>query len=86
VRCVVVLIDRRGIGANERGRLLAMRPVWIVAARTERCPALRKAITGDGSARLRVLNEGSRVWGASSRRCCAYPRDVPSLFSVGAAA
>ena len=64
MRCVMVLIvlmgcSDRGIDAGERGRLLAMRPVWIAAARAERCPrpALRTPVTGDASARLHALND-----------------------------
>ena len=49
----------RGIGTNERAWLLTMRPVWIAAARAEHCPrpALRTPATGDGSTRLRRLND-----------------------------
>jgi len=52
MRVVVALIvlmgcGDRGISAGERGRLLAMRPVWIAAAKAERCPrpALRAPTT-----------------------------------------
>src|SRR4051794_35460933 len=79
VRCVMVLImllgcGDRGISANERTRLLVMRPMWIAAARSERCPrpALRTPITGDGSARLRVLNDRtSPEW-----RCLARVQEL----------
>ena len=75
MRCVMVLIvlmgcaDQQGIGESERARLLTMPPVWTAAARAERCPrpALRSPITGDGSARLKVLyDKNSPEW-----RCLA---------------
>jgi hypothetical protein len=66
----------RGISAGERGRLLAMRPVWIAAARAERCPrpALRTPITGDGSARLLSLNDKK----SPERRCLERVKELRS--------
>lgn len=80
MRCVMVLImlmgcgDRGGIGASERGWLLAMPPVWTAAARAERCPrpALRTPITGDGSARLQMLNDKN----SPERRCLARVKEL----------
>jgi hypothetical protein len=49
------------MSASERGRLLAMWPVWSAAVRAERCPrpALRTPTAGDASARLLRLNDKS---------------------------
>lgn len=62
-----------GIGASERGRLLAMRQVWIAEARAERCPrpALREPVAGNASARLEALNDKS----SPARRCLALLDD-----------
>ena len=79
MRCVMLLIvlmgcGDRGISTSERVRLLAMRPVWIAAARAERCPrpALRTPITGDGSARLRTLNDRR----SPERQCLARVKEL----------
>jgi hypothetical protein len=79
MRVVIALIvlmgcGDRGISAGERGRLLAMRPVWVAAAKAERClrPALRAPVTGDGAIRLHALIDKS----SPERKCLARVKEL----------